>query len=203
MEKKYNLPELDYKYNALEPYISEEQLKIHHQKHHMAYVDNANKILEEISQSRKDGSQIDMKSKLKFLSFNLGGHILHEIFWKIMTPEKEKRELKGDFLFEIENEFKSVERFKEEFSKTALSVEGSGWGVLLYEKRLGKLMIGQIEKHNLFLYPNSEIIMALDVWEHTYYLDYKNDRAKFIDNFWQVINWEKVGENFNKAKEGK
>lgn len=192
--KKYVLPKLNYDYNALAPHISEEQLRLHHEKHHRAYVDNANKIIEQIEQSRKDKSDLDLKSALKFLSFNLGGHLLHSIFWQIMSPLKEN-EPKGEILEAIKDNFNSFERFKDEFSKTALSVEGSGWAVLAYEKESGRLILGQLEKHNLFLYPNSEIVMALDVWEHSYYLDYKNDKAKFIENFWNIVDFKEVEKN--------
>ncbi len=221
MEKKYILPSLDYSYNALEPFISEEQLRLHHEKHHKSYVDNANKILEELSEARKNNTEIDIKSKLKFLSFNISGHILHNIFWSIMKPKKEKKNLRqssydpsplilppekeeenipnGFILSEIEKNFETFEKFKKEFSGISLTVEGSGWGALFYEKESGKLIIGQIEKHNLFYYPNSEIIMALDVWEHSYYLDYKNERGKFIENFWNIVNWEGVGRRLKNA----
>ena len=199
--KKYTLPELKYSYDGLGPYISEEQLILHHQKHHKSYVDNANKIIEELEEARKNNKDIDLKSKLKFLSFNISGHLLHNIFWSIMKPKKEEENLPTSFILsEIEKNFESFERFKKEFSNISLSVEGSGWGILAYEKESEKLIIGQLEKHNLFYYPNSEIIMALDVWEHTYYLDYKNDRAKFIENFWNIVNWKEVERRLEETK---
>ncbi len=198
MAKKYQLPELNYSYNSLSPHISEEQLRIHHQLHHKSYVDNANKTISEIEIARKEGV-IDLKSKLKSLSFNLGGHILHTIFWSIMAPPKENNLPEGELLKAIEEEFGSFERFKKEFSEVALSVEGSGWAFIGYEKERESLLIGQIEKHNLFLYPNVEIIMAVDLWEHTYYLDYKNKRASFIENIWNIISWKEVERRFKKA----
>lgn len=197
-EKKfYKLPELKYKYNELEPYISEQVLTLHHQKHHKSYVDNANALLEKIYEARKNNHDLDQKSILKSFSFNVSGHILHEIFWKIMVPANSgKNNPAGQILASIEEEFGSFERFKKEFSETAKSVEGSGWAVLAYHKEHGNLSIIQVEKHNLNFYPEQKILLLLDVWEHSYYLDYKSDRSKFIEAFWNIINWQEVEKRF-------
>lgn len=191
--KRYLLPNLKYSYNDLEPYISQELLKIHHQKHHQAYVDGANKILDNIEDSRNKEFNLDLKSTLKSLSFNVGGHVLHTLFWENLIPGNENIKLpEGKIAELIKFEFKSFDNFKKEFSQTALSVEGSGWATLVFDLELEKLMIMQIEKHNNNIYPKAIILMVLDVFEHAYYLDYKNDRSKFIDNFWHIINWEVV-----------
>jgi Fe-Mn family superoxide dismutase len=183
----YKLPDLPYGYKDLSPYISEEQLMVHHQKHHQAYVNNVNAVFD-----------MDMKAILKDFSFNVGGNILHTIFWENMIPTSKTKELSGGRLFdEIISEFGSIERFKKEFSQAALSVEGSGWSSLVYSGELKKLMIMQIEKHNTNLYPNSNILMVLDMFEHAYYIDYKNDKAKFIDSFWHVVNWEYIEKRFS------
>lgn len=194
MEKNlYNLPKLGYGYKDLEPYISEEVLMLHHKKHHQSYVNGANTLLEKIWDAREKNAELDYKSVLKSLSFNVAGHILHETFWKIMAPvSSEKSKPIGEVLKAIEEEFGSFERFKTEFSETAKSVEGSGWAVLTYHKEHGNLAIIQIEKHNVNFYPEQKILLAIDVWEHAYYLDYKNDRAKFVEAFWNIINWEEV-----------
>lgn len=196
-ENFYKLQELEYKYNDLEPYISEQVLTLHHQKHHKSYVDNANTLLEKIYEARKNNQDLDQKSILKALSFNVAGHILHEIFWKIMAPVNSGKNLpEGQILKAIEEEFGSLERFKKEFSQTALSVEGSGWAVLSCNKEHGNLSIMQVEKHNLNFYPEQKILLVLDVWEHSYYLDYKSDRSKFIESFWNIINWQEVEKRF-------
>ena len=189
--KFYVLPELPYAYSALSPYISEEQLKIHHQKHHQAYVNNANAILEKIDKSRKDNTDLDMKSTLKELSFNIGGHVLHSLFWKNMNPQKTSPE--GVLLENLNAEFGSIERFRKEFTQAAMSVEGSGWAALTFCKKTGRPIIMQIEKHYTNVYPSFAILMVLDLWEHAYYLDYKNDRARFIESFWNIVNWKEVG----------
>jgi len=202
MEKndKFFLPELPYGYKDLEPYISKEQLTIHHQKHHQAYVTGANAIFEKLENSRKDNTDIDVKSTLKELSFHVGGYILHSLFWKNLAPANQNKNPEGALAETLNKEFGSLEKFKKEFSQTALSVEGSGWAALTFEKELGKPLIMQIEKHNANIYPTLEIILVLDVWEHAYYLDYKNDRLKFIEAFWNIINWEEVNKRLEKIK---
>jgi len=201
IEKFYKLPDLPYGYDALEPYISKEQLMIHHDKHHAAYVNGVNAVLEKIKMARKDGSELDMKSTLKELSFHIGGNVLHSIFWTNLKPAEKKENMPvGELSIEINNEFGSFKRFKEEFSKAALSVEGSGWAAVSYCKCTKRPMIMQIEKHNSNIYPNFKILMVLDVWEHAYYLDYKNDRAKYIESFWNIVNWDKIAERLAKIK---
>lgn len=190
-DKFYVLPDLAYGYKDLEPFISEEQLSIHHQKHHASYVKGANAIFEKLEDSRKQASDLDMKALLKELSFNVGGHLLHSLFWKNMAPVGKGggQEPKGALAEMLNKEFGSLERFKKEFSQAAFSVEGSGWAALAYDEKSKRPLIAQIEKHNLNLYPGMKILMVLDVFEHAYYLDYKNERAKFIEAFWNIVKW--------------
>lgn len=197
-KKSYSLPLLSYAYNALEPYISKEIMTLHHDRHHKSYADAANNLLEKIWEAREKNSDIDIKSTLKSLSFNVSGHILHSVFWETMAPANSgKNQPLGKVLEKINEEFGSFERFKKEFSQAAVSVEGSGWAVLTYDKSNDKLLIMQVEKHNLNHCPEHKILLPLDVWEHSYYLDYKNDRAKFIEQWWNVANWEEVNNRFN------
>lgn len=191
--KMYKLPELPYAYNALEPYISEEQLRIHHDKHHQAYVDGANAILKLFDESREKGSDFDIKAKAKELSFNVGGYQLHNQFWRNMGPSSENGgEPTGKIAEYIKDSFGSFERFKKEFSQTAISTEGSGWAVLTLCKNTQRLFILQLEKHNVNLVPKWTPLLVLDVWEHAYYLDYKNVRPDFVAAFWNIINWDEV-----------
>jgi len=196
MEKRkfYVLPELPYGYRDLQPHISEEQLKIHHQKHHQGYVNGANTILQKLEKARKDGTDLDVKSTLKELSFHIGGHILHSLFWPNLAPAGKGGGGKpGGVLGDaVEKEFGSFERFKKEFSQAAVSVEGSGWAALSFCRQTNRPIIMQIEKHNANVYPMFRILMVLDIWEHAYYLDYKNERAKFVDAFWNIVNWDEV-----------
>jgi Fe-Mn family superoxide dismutase len=195
--KFYILPSLQYDYKDLQPFISEQQLQIHHQKHHQAYVNTANTLLENLDKARKDNVDIDAKSVLKSLSFNIGGHILHSLFWENLTPPSQATKAPvGDLAAAINSEFGSFERFKKEFTQTAVSVEGSGWAALSFDEKSNRLIIMQIEKHNVNVYPSLKILMVLDVWEHAYYLDYKNERAKFVDAFWNIVNWDVVNKRF-------
>ncbi len=195
MEKRkfYVLPELPFGYRDLEPHISEKQLRIHHDKHHQGYVNGANAILQKLDKARKEGADLDIKSTLKALSFNIGGHILHSLFWPNLAPAGKGGGKPGGALGDaIEEEFGSFERFKKEFSQAAVSVEGSGWAALSFCRQTNRPIIMQIEKHNTNVYPMFKILMVLDVWEHAYYLDYKNERAKFVDAFWSIANWDRV-----------
>jgi superoxide dismutase, Fe-Mn family len=194
--EKYKLPDLPYGYKDLEPYISAEVLTLHHDKHHAAYVNAANALLEKIQDARDKNSELDYKSVSKALSFNVAGHILHETFWKNMSPKSGGKPA-GELAKVIDENFGSFERFKTEFSETAKSVEGSGWALLTYHKEHGSLNIIQIEKHNVNLYPEQKILLCLDVWEHAYYLDYKNDRGKFVENWWNIVNWQEVEKRFS------
>ncbi|WP_048174683.1 superoxide dismutase [Methanosarcina siciliae] len=197
----YKLPPLKYGYADLEPYISEEQLRIHHDKHHQGYVNNTNALLEMMDKARKDGTDFDYKATAKALSFNLSGHVLHDFFWWEMTPASNaSKEPVGEFAEAIKEDFGSFERFKKEFSKVASSVEGSGWAALTFCNDTKRLGIVQIEKHNVNLVPDFPIIMDLDVWEHAYYIDYKNDRGKFIEGFWNIIDWEELDKYFKKIQ---
>jgi len=191
--KFYVLPKLSYEYKDLIPYMSEEQLKIHHSKHHQAYVNGANAILQKLDKARKENVDLDMKSTLKELSFNIGGHLLHSLFWGNLAPLGKGGGKPGGVLGEaIEKEFGSFERFKKEFSQAATSVEGSGWGALSFCSQTNRPIIMQIEKHNTNVYPMFQILMVLDIFEHAYYIDYKNERAKFVEAFWNIVNWNEV-----------
>ncbi|MDD1742482.1 MAG: superoxide dismutase [Methanotrichaceae archaeon] len=191
-KKLYSLPDLPYAYNALEPFISETQLKLHHDKHHAAYVNGANAILEKLDKARQAGTDIDMKATSKEFSFNFGGFILHNLFWNNLAPAKANKDPSGALAEEIKNEFGSLNRLKKELSQAATSVEGSGWAALIYCGHTNRPLIMQIEKHNVNVNPQQRILLVLDVWEHAYYLDYKNERAKFVEAFWNIVNWDEA-----------
>jgi superoxide dismutase, Fe-Mn family len=207
--KTFTLPKLPYEYNALAPYISEEQLKLHHDKHHQAYVNGANKLLTSIDEAMKNPQSLDywvsfgyIKALAKELSFNVGGHMLHTTFWENMAPAGKGGggAPTGAIAELINKNFGNFENFKKMFTATAVSTEGSGWAALAVHPCIDRLMIMQIEKHNVNVFPDFTIIMALDVWEHAYYVDYKNDRAKFVENFWNIVNWDRVNKNLALVK---
>ena len=193
MTKSFVLPKLPYDNNALAPYISEQQLMLHHDKHHLAYVNGANAIFDKLDKARKENTELDMKATLKELSFHVGGHLLHSIFWENLAPAGKGGGKPGGAIGDmIDKEFGSFGRFKAEFTKAAASVEGSGWAALVVQQCVARPLIMQIEKHNVNVYPSFQVLMVLDVWEHAYYLDYKNDRAKFVEAFWSLVNWDYV-----------
>ncbi|MGD0056412.1 MAG: superoxide dismutase [Methanomassiliicoccales archaeon] len=153
--KSHSLPKLRYGYKGLEPIISEEPLTTHHDKHHLVCLNGANAILEKMEKARKDGLDFDVKSTLKELSFHIGGHLLHSLFWRTwLLLEKVEAPPPGGYLGdEIGGEFGSFDRFKKEFNQVANSVEGCGWAALAYCRQTKPLLIMQIEKHNVNVYP--------------------------------------------------
>ncbi|MCW3075532.1 MAG: uncharacterized protein JWO32_141 [Bacteroidetes bacterium] len=203
--KSFTLPKLPYSYDALEPFIDKQTMEIHYTKHHQAYVDKLNALPSgNIDFSTDDAtkcSNID-KSTSAIIRNNLGGHYNHSLFWQLLKPNSEnKTNLPGGKLASaITKEFKSYEEFKKEFSEKATKVFGSGWCWLILQN--GKLKITTTPNQdnplmNIEGNEKGKIIMALDVWEHAYYLKYQNKRADYITNWWNVVNWEKAEELFN------
>ena len=198
--KFYILPKLPYDYADLEPYMSKEQLTIHHDKHHQAYVNGANAILQKLDKARNENVDLDVKSTLKELSWNIGGHLLHSLYWGNLAPAAKAGGKPEDLLGEwLEKEFGGFERFKKEFTTAATSVEGSGWAALTRCAQTDRPLIMQVEKHNTNVYPAYRILMVLDVFEHAYYIDYKNDRTKFVEAFWNIVNWKEVSKRLETA----
>lgn len=194
MENKfYSLPQLTYGYDELRPFISKEQLAVHYERHHSNYIKTANAVLEKLDLARQTNPNLDYQTELKSLSFNIGGHVLHSLFWTSLLPVKNGGgKISNKMTVKINNNFGSLERFKKEFTATALGIEGSGWGALIYDRATNRLMCAPIEKHNVLNIPGVENILVLDVFEHAYYIDYRNDRSKYIEAFWQVINWKGI-----------
>ncbi|MDD5144987.1 MAG: superoxide dismutase [Candidatus Pacebacteria bacterium] len=188
----YRLPDLHYNYNALDPYISAEQLKIHYQKHHLNYVKNANRILRQLEEKRRKKDLKEYKCYVKNLSFELGGHILHSLFWSNLTSPDKGGEPEGKLKSLFKKRFGGFRQFKDEFSAAALSVEGSGWAVLSYDPESRRPLIMQIEKHNVNFPPGNILLLVLDMWEHAYYIDYKNEKDRFVEGFWSIVSWEEV-----------
>ena len=200
---RYELPPLPYSYNALEPYIIEEIMKLHHQKHHNAYVKGANAALEKIEKHLKGEAQIDVKAVMRDFSFNYAGHIMHTIFWPNMAPPGKGGGTPGGRVADlIDQQFGGFEKFKQLFSAAAKSVEGVGWGVLAFDPLTSELRILQVEKHNVLMTAGLVPLLVIDVWEHAYYLQYKNDRGSYVDNWWNVVNWGDVEKRLEQALNG-
>lgn len=199
---KFETPELKYSYNALEPFVNENIMKVHHDKHHIAYTTNFNKALEKYPELF-DKTEIEILQDINNIPEDIkqnvinhgGGHVHHSFFWEILQPTKENNKPSGELLELIEKNFKSFEIFKEEFEKSAISLFGSGWTWLSLVDN--KLIIENTNNQDSPYSLNHKPILTLDIWEHAYYLKYKNVRLDYIKNFWQVINWDKVKENLN------
>jgi Fe-Mn family superoxide dismutase len=200
MPKRYTLPDLPYKYNGLEPTISEEIMRLHHDKHHKGYVDGANAALDKLEKGRAAGLQgVDVKAILRDLAFNASGHAFHAIFWPNMSPSGGGNP-GGKLGDQISQDFGSFDSFKLQFSNAAKTVEGSGWGILAYDPLSDQLLTLQAEKHQNLTAQGTIPLLVLDVWEHAYYLQYKNDRGSYVDKWWNVVNWSDVEKRFDKAK---
>jgi len=198
----FNLPSLPYDYNALEPYIDEETMKIHHDKHHATYVDNLNKALE------GQNSLLGMKIEELVMSLdkvpegikqavinNGGGHANHSFFWQVMRPSAGDKPT-GKLAEAVISMFGSFDKFKEEFTGKAMTVFGSGWAFLI-KKPDGTLALKRHSFQNSPLMHGDKPVLGIDVWEHAYYLKYQNRRKDYIDAWWNVVNWKQVEQNFN------
>ncbi|NMJ86631.1 MAG: superoxide dismutase [Thaumarchaeota archaeon] len=192
MVKKYSLPDLPYKYDALEQHISKDIMTLHHDKHHLAYVNGANAALEKLENARKDNFKgVNVRSVTRDLSFHVSGHVLHSIFWPNMKANGGGKP--GGKLADMINiDFGSFDAFKSQFSEVAKTVEGIGWAILAYDPLSDQLMTFNIEKHNMQVGQGVVPLLVLDVWEHAYYLQYKNDKGSYITAWWNVVNWDDV-----------
>ena len=201
----HSLPSLPYAYNALEPFIDEATMRIHHTKHHQAYVDKLNAALEKFPELQKKSVE-ELLMDLNFVPEEIrtavrnngGGHANHSFFWPLMRPGKEDNSPNGKIAEEIQKAFGSFEKFREEFSAAALGRFGSGWAWLVLSK--GKLEIYSTANQDSPISEGKTPLLCIDVWEHAYYLKYQNRRADYAQAFFSIINWEKVEENFKKPK---
>ncbi len=199
----YTLPALPYAYNALEPYIDEETMRIHHTKHHQAYIDNVNKALEGTEFAGKPIEEIikgldKLPEKIRTaVRNNGGGHYNHSIFWEIMGPNG-KGKPEGALLNQIEKDFGSFEAFQEAFETAGKTQFGSGWAWLVIEN--GKLSVEKTANQDNPLSQGKVPLMGADVWEHAYYLKYQNRRPDYLKNWWHTVNWDEVAKHFEANK---
>jgi Fe-Mn family superoxide dismutase len=203
MKYPYSLPQLPYSYDSLEPYIDKMTMEIHHTKHHQTYINNLNAALEkypefhnlELEEILKNLNQLPEEIRT-IVKNNGGGHYNHTLFWEIMKPNSEG-EPKGKLKEEIERNFGGFEEFKKIFSETAIKHFGSGWAWLVITPDKKLKVYSLLNQDNPLI--NGDIpIMGLDVWEHAYYLKYQNRRSEYVENWWHVVNWDKIEENLLK-----
>lgn len=196
---KHELPTLPYDYNALEPYIDEETLHLHHDIHHKGYVDGLNKAEEKLEEARQSGDFALIKHWEREAAFHGSGHYLHSIFWTNMKPNG-GGEPTGTIAEQINKDFGSFEAFKKQMTAATVTVEASGWGILSWDPTSEKLVVLQAEKHQNLTQWGVIPLYVMDVWEHAYYLKYQNKRAAFVDNLWNLTNWDDINQRFEKAK---
>ncbi|WP_077618654.1 superoxide dismutase [Bacillus sinesaloumensis] len=195
---QHTLPPLPYDYDALEPYISEEIMRLHHDKHHKSYVEGLNKAEKMMEKARDTGDYDLLKHWEREAAFHGSGHYLHTIFWNVMKPKGGGMPGR-DLLRQINRDFGSFEVFKRHFSEAANKVEGVGWAILVWSPRAGRLEILQSERHQLLTQWDTIPLLVLDVWEHAYYLQYKNVRADYVKNWWNIVNWDEVDHRYREA----
>lgn len=196
----YTLPELPYDYSALEPSISGTIMELHHSKHHQTYVTGANTALAGLAAARDSGDLAGVNKLEKDLAFNLGGHVNHSIFWTNLSPDGGDAPT-GELASALDDNFGSFDKFSAHFTAAALGVQGSGWAALVWDSIGQKLLINQFFDQQSNFAAGSVPLLLLDVWEHAYYLDYRNVRADYVKAFWNIANWENVQQRFATARE--
>ncbi|PKD45275.1 superoxide dismutase [Rhodohalobacter barkolensis] len=200
----FELPDLPYDYDALEPHIDEQTMKIHHGKHHQGYTNKLNAALEghdfadlEIEEVLRRIDEVPADKKQAVINSG-GGYANHNLFWKVMSPNGGGNPT-GDVAKAIDKKFGSFDKFKEEFSSTAASQFGSGWGWLCVDDS-GELVVQSTANQDSPYMSGLTPILGVDVWEHAYYLNYQNRRPDYLDAFWNVVNWDQVEKNYQDAK---
>ena len=196
----YTLPELAYDYGALEPHLSARILELHHDKHHKAYVDGANKVLERLQEVRASGDYGSINQLEKNLAFHLSGHILHSLFWKNLTPHSQDKP-KGDLAAAIDEYLGSFDQFRAQLTEAANNVQGSGWAALSWEPVGHRLIVEQVYDHQGNVGQGGPPLLVLDMWEHAFYLQYENRKAEWVDAFWHLVDWDDVAIRFGKASQ--
>ncbi|HZK28284.1 MAG TPA: superoxide dismutase [Thermoclostridium sp.] len=203
MPGMHKLPPLPYSYQALEPIIGAETLKIHHDKHHKAYVDGLNRAELYLEQARNANNIEYIKYWENQLAFNGSGHILHSIYWTIMAPIGTGGQPGQRTLFHVNQYFGGIDAMKNQFILATENVEASGWGILTWQPTWGRMEILQSEKHQNLTQWSGIPILVCDVWEHAYYLDYQNRRADYVNAWWQLVNWNEVERRLMAAMNGR
>ena len=195
----YTLPELDYDYAALEPHISARIMELHHSKHHKAYVDGANAAVAKLEELRESGDYAALNGVEKNLAFHLGGHTNHSVFWKNMSPDGGGQP-EGEVAAAITEYFGGFEKFQAHFNANANAIQGSGWSILAWDTLGQRLNVFQLfdQQGNI---PAAQVpIVLLDMWEHAFYLQYKNVKGDYVKAWWNVVNWTDATARFNAAR---
>jgi Fe-Mn family superoxide dismutase len=196
---KYALPDLPYDYAALEPHISGQIMELHHDKHHQTYVTGANSALDQLAEARATDQLGTVNLLEKNLAFNLAGHVNHTVFWPNMSPDGGDKP-DGELAAAIDEQFGSFDAFRAHFTAAALGIQGSGWAILAWDSPGQQLIIEQLYDHQGNLAAGSIPLLMLDMWEHAFYLQYRNVKADYVKAWWNVANWADVSRRFTTAR---
>jgi len=196
---QYTLPDLRYDYAALEPHIAGEIMQLHHDKHHATYVSGANTALEKMAEARDTDNLAAVNLHEKNLAFNLGGHVNHSIFWANLSPEGGDKPV-GELAAAIDESFGSFDGFRAHFEATALGIQGSGWSVLAWDTLGQQPLIFQLFDQQGNVPVGIVPLVMLDMWEHAFYLQYRNVKADYVKAWWNVVNWADATRRFDTAR---
>ncbi len=195
---EYTLPDLDWDYGALEPHISGQINELHHSKHHATYVKGANDALSKLDEARSSDDQSKILLNEKNLAFNLSGHVNHTVWWKVLSPDGGDKPT-GELASAIDHDFGSFDKFQTQFSAAANGIQGSGWAVLAYDGLGDRLLTFQVYDHQTNFPLGVVPLLLLDMWEHAFYLQYKNVKADYTKAFWNVVSWPEVQSRYTAA----
>lgn len=202
MSQQVELPKLSFELHALEPVLSKELVEIHYLKHHAAYVANLNKALEQYEEAQKKNNLTQQICLQSAISFNGGGHINHSLYWENLMPISQGGGIltDGPLKDALVASFGTFEACKEKIVAKASSLQGSGWTWLGFNPERGSIEIEDTKNHELLFAKKKQIpLLCIDMWEHAYYLQYKNQKAQYLKEIWSIINWKYVEERFKKA----
>ncbi|WP_093357542.1 superoxide dismutase [Pseudonocardia ammonioxydans] len=195
----YALPDLPYDYGALAPHIGGEIMELHHSKHHQTYVNGLNGALDKLAEARDKNDFGAIVGLEKTLAFNLGGHVNHSIFWKNMSPDGGGKP-SGELAAAIDEHFGSFDAFQAHFAAAATTIQGSGWAVLGWDQLGQRLLVHQLYDQQANLPARQVPLVMLDMWEHAFYLQYKNVKPDYVKAWWNVVNWADAQQRFTTAR---
>lgn len=199
MTDLYTLPDLAYDFGALEPHVSGHIMELHHDKHHAAYVKGANTTVEKLDEARSKSDFATLPMLEKNLAFHLSGHVLHSIFWTNLSPEG-GGEPEGDLAEALGESFGGFASFRQQMTEAAMTIQGSGWAIASWEPLAGRVVIQQVQDHQGNHGQGTVPLLAIDAWEHAFYLQYENRKAEFFEAIWNIVNWNDVATRLAAAR---
>lgn len=200
--KTLKLPPLGYDLDALEPAYSQEALEIHYKRHHQGYVNSGNDVLDAIDDARASKKMKHVRQLQKDFAFNLSGHIMHSLFWKNMSPVIGESRMPDALGHCVKECFGGTDELREHFLAAGISIQGSGWAALCWQPVTQSLVVEQILDHQDNFVVGGTPILVMDMWEHAFYLQYRNEKKRWANAFWTLVNWGDVDANLDKAKNG-